>query len=256
MRRLYIGAITLITIICVIVGTSIHFGGFHFGNFTFNIGSKWDEKWSEKINKEMVKEENIPLDAFDEIQVDVDVMGLTVKPGTEYSFSYYCTDNLIPQYEVKDGILYITQSQKIKYGTNNCDATLTLPADVLLEKVYITSDVGGVDLDRLAITDLSVYCDVGDVNIDDTKMDYAKLEVSVGDVNIKRSELGELDVYSDVGDVDIQSAKDISEYSFDLTADIGDIDLDGREYKDECYIRGNETLVKVTSDIGDIEISW
>lgn len=252
MRRIYIGAITLITIICVIVGTSRAFGGFHFGNFTINIGGEWNDKTS----KEMVREDNILLDDFTEIQVDVDVMGLTIKEGTDYSFSYYCTDNLIPQYEVKDGILYITQSQKTKYGTNNCDATLTLPADVLLEKVYITSDVGGVEMDGLAIKDLSVYCDVGDINIDDTKMGYAKLEVSVGDLNIKRSEFEGLDVYSDVGDVDIQAAVDISEYSFDLTSDIGDIDLDGREYKDECYIRGNEKLVKVTSDIGDIEISW
>lgn len=250
MRRLYVGVITLITIVCVIAGMAIHFGGSSFG-FVVNNGTRIE-------NGETTRAEDIQLDSFTKIRVETDVMGLNVEPGDDFTFSYYCTKNLIPQYEVKDGVLYITQEQKnrVNFGNNNCDATVTIPEGILLEMVQITSDVGDIWLDRLAIVDLSVYCDVGDVNINETTFGYAKIELDVGDLDISDSEFENIDAYSNVGDVDIHSIMDLSDYSFDIVSDIGDIEVNGREYKDECRISNSEKLVKIGSDIGDVEISW
>ncbi len=250
MRRLYIGVITLITILCVIAGMAIHFGDSSIG-FIVNNETKME-------NGETTRADKVQLDSFTKIRVETDVMGLTVEPGDDFTFSYNCTKNLIPKYEVKDGVLYITQEQKnrINFGNNNCDATLTIPDGILLEKVEITSDVGDIWIDRLAIVDLSVYCDVGDLNIDETVFGNAKIELDVGDLEISDSEFENLDAYSDVGDIDIHSTMDISEYSFDIVSDIGDIEVNGREYKDECRINGSQNLIKIGSDIGDVEISW
>ena len=243
------GVITLVTIVCVLVGCAIHFGG-SFGGINVNIGNR--------ENQGSVREDNIELDSFTRICVDAAVMGLTVEKGDDYKLSYNCTKNLIPEYEVKDGVLYINQKQKNTnwIGTNNCNAILTIPDGILLEMVEITSDVGDVNLDRLAIIDLTVYCDVGDVSVQESVIGDAKMELDVGDLDISDSEFESLDVYSDVGDIDIDSAADLSDYTFDIAAELGDIEVNGKDYKDECYIKGDQGLIKIGSDIGAIEISW
>ena len=250
MRRLYVGVITLVTILCVIVGMAIHFGSDINGNWYIGKNKNHDEA--------PVSGEDFELASFTKIRVEADVMALTVEQGDDFTFRYNCTQNLIPEYEVKDGVLYITQKQKnrVSFGTNNCNAFLTIPEGVLLEKVEITSDVGDVFLDQLAIVDLSVYCDVGDLNIDETTFGNAKIELDVGDLEISDSEFENLDAYSDVGDVEVHSIMDLSAYSFDLIADIGDIEVNGKEYKDECRISGSQNLIKIGSDIGDVEVSW
>ena len=158
-RTIYLLILTVATVGCVIFGTLWNVGL----NFSFshhNVSGNMVEKSGE-------------LEAFDSIVMDMDVMGIEIKNGSGYSIRYCCTDNLIPEYKVKNGVLYVTQEQKIHYNTNNADMTLTLPS--------------GTDLKKI-----DIRVDVGDVTLSDLTADYCKAASDVGDFTAKNSTLNEL----------------------------------------------------------------
>ena len=92
-KTIYLAAITLITIGCVIYGVyglSNKGLAFSFGNSSSNttIGTT--------------------LESFERITVDADVMDFIVKEGSEYALDYQGTKNLVMSYRVDNGELVIT----------------------------------------------------------------------------------------------------------------------------------------------------
>ena len=67
-KSIYLLAITVVTVICVVWGTAMHTGG-HYGFIQFGVEA---EEYTNSYE----------LEAFDTILVDADVMELEIKQGT------------------------------------------------------------------------------------------------------------------------------------------------------------------------------
>lgn len=240
-RAIYLLMITVITIACVIIGTIHHIGG---GN-GISIGSG------------DVVSDQCTLIAFDSINVEADVMELTVKYGKDYAISYSCTESLVPEYEVEDGGLVITQKKTgLSLGNTKCQVTVTIPEEKELQSVYMYVDVGDVTMEDIDTVMLTAELDVGDLNIRNVQSETVTITCDTGDIDIENAEFVHLDICADVGDINVQSAKNLDGYSFDMKCDLGDINVNGEGCGNEHNQGGSEGSVSVQSDVGDVEVRY
>ena len=134
-RTIYLLAITLITIGCVIYGTA---------GITRNGWGIWSFGSSRADTKE-----EFSLDSFGTIVVDGDVMELLIEEGAEAKLSYSCTEDLEPEWWIADGELKITNKKRrnVLGGRHSCKVVLTVPRNTNLQSIVVQTDVGDVKIE-------------------------------------------------------------------------------------------------------------
>lgn len=274
-RKLYLGIIYFITIVCIIIGSSVHIFNFMENTFLDNLSSKLSGAGSIVEHSE-----DLSSTAFSEIQLDMSVMSVTIEKGNSYTISYHCPEKLVPTYEVKDNILYVSQTKNVTWNNSSkkCSMTITIPADVEPYPVITGQiDVGSFYMEDMAASSLDITADVGDIEISDVQSDSTKitadvgdvsltdvtsssliLKADVGDVDLERCSFGTLDVQSDVGDVDVINIPDKQEeFHFDVATDLGDIEVNGIDYKDEYKANSDASKsIFIQVSTGDVDVSF
>ncbi len=241
-KTIYLAAITLITIGCVIYGVY----GFSNRGLSFSFGSS---------NSNTAIEESATLESFERITVDADVMDFIVKEGSAYALDYQGTKNLVMSYRVDNGELVITQKKKNgMIGNNEATLILTVPADAQFAKVNLDIDVGDIDLREMNTSFLDADIDVGDVTVEKANIEQAVIESDTGDIKLKGCAFVKLDISSDVGDVEVSSSADISRYTYDLKTDVGEVEVYAGDYGRKYYQEGENGKISVRADVGDITV--
>lgn len=257
-KRMYLSALTLITIGCVIYGTSRIFGGVSVEDKVTNV------------------EESALLDKYTQLDIDMDVSDIDIVKGTEYRLDYSGTDNLEFSYKVDNGVLKITQKQKIMFfGNSGANLTLTVPQDAVFERADISPNVGDVSIEDInvdtyisdtdvgdtkiygsSIKNIELESNTGDVAIIECEIGRADIQSDVGEVEIKKCNFENLDIESDVGDVVIESENSLDSYAFDLKTDVGTVEINYKDM-DKSYNTGkSEKKIKVKGNVGDIKITY
>lgn len=241
-KTIYLLAITVITIGCVIYGLYENTTGFLF---SFGIG-----------NSDYNIEESATLDPFQNITVDADVMEIVIEEGLTYTLNYKGTENLIMSYRVENGELIISQESE-KSVVRNCKAVLalTVPKEAEFDTVDIAIDVGDVKLNKIKIGSMELKTDVGEIAVRGTDFEQATIESDTGDVDLEECSFINLDVSCDVGDIEIDSNDDISEYAYDIKTEIGEVEIGEENYGRKYYKEGQNGTIVIRNDCGDITIN-
>lgn len=100
--------------------------------------SDWGEKFFDKFGIKFsshTQHFDETLDAFDKISFDVDLSEIKIITGNGYHISYKCTENLTPEYEIKEGTLYVTQTSQNPHfpkrnGNDNCEIIITISCNM------------------------------------------------------------------------------------------------------------------------------
>lgn len=257
-KKIYLSVIALITIGCVIYGTSRMFGGVSVGY------------------KAAAVEESVLLDKYTQLNIDMDVSDINIIKGTEYRLDYSGTDNLEFSYKIDNGVLKITQKQKkVVFGNSGASLTLTVPQDSALERADISPDVGDV---RIEETDIDTYIsdtdvgdtliygsriknielesDTGDLTVVECELGRGDIQCDVGEVKIERCDFENLDIESEVGDVFIESENSLEGYGFDIKTNIGTVEINDKDMGKNYNITGGNNKLKVTGDVGDVFINF
>lgn len=152
-----------------------------------------------------------------------------------YAISYKTNkENLLPQYEVKNETLYISQKTKKVHGlTNNADCTckITVPKDAVLKLIDGTIDVGDFTMERLGTDTLNISSSVGDIDISDNLFTNITLQSDVGDISLENVTFQTAALSSDVGDIDVETPSPLDSYKMDLSCDIGEIEINDRSFR-------------------------
>lgn len=193
----------------------------------------------------------------------MEVSDISIAYGDTYAISYKTNkENLLPQYEVKNETLYISQKTKKVHGlTNNADCTckITVPKDAVLKLIDGTIDVGDFTMERLGTDTLNISSSVGDIDISDNLFTTITLQSDVGDISLENVTFQTASLSSDVGDIDVETPSPLDSYKMDLSCDIGEIEINDRSfrshYKQDAAAANTQTLT-VTSDTGDISIEY
>ena len=79
------------------------------------------------------------LEAFDSLDLDLDIGDVTIISGTKYSISVECSEDIFPEIENEAGQLSVSQSREgIIFGFGNsyeCSVSIEVPGDAYLDRV-------------------------------------------------------------------------------------------------------------------------
>lgn len=252
MKKVYVVVISAVTVMCVVVGTLIHVGGWMDGSiFSFGVGSGNYQEYEKEQSE------------FKSLRIEADVMSIKIQRGDGYHISYKASEKLMPKIELKGDTLVVTQPSKgfsfWSWGNKKCEMTLTVPEGVQLADAEFDMDVGNLVISGISIEHMKIMADVGNVELDSCVGNRLEAESDVGNIEIRSSDFVDSKIETDVGNVYYSAASDLSEYDVNLATDIGKVTVDGNSYKRQFNQTAsgdsNGHRLSVETDTGNIEIA-
>ena len=252
-KNIFLIIITVITVMCIIIGTSHHLGlsrkGFSSVSQSIKRGLRsgrlpFDSDEEELEDFDFDNEDPKSFDAenireFSELDVNIRVGSLTIERGNKWEIkSKYSYSFLKPVYTLKNGKLSITQPGYKKQHLNNkkCNIVITVPFGTKLDKLSIKLDVGAVELSGFDIIKGSIDTDVGAIAVNNVNFD-------------------ELDLDSDVGAVSIELLEPAENYDVNINSDLGAIVVNGKNVRHRYVKKGsNNKRLRINTDVGGIEV--
>lgn len=237
MKNLYLGIITIVTVLCIIFGSVFYFFGFN-----------------DKIGTETTDED---LEAFEDIKIKADAIDLEICEGDDYSISFKVSKKIKYEYSVEDGVLEVKQKNKVKWWGSNtkCECVITVPSDAELEDLSIDSGIADVDIYDVDFKQAEAEVDVGDIKITNCNMTNLDLTADLGDIEITRCDMVNLNLQADMGDITVETDMDLDNYKMDLDVDLGEININGDKYSNKYTQKGDEGSLVMSCDMGNIEIN-
>lgn len=257
-RKTYLTILTIITVVCIIAGSVYHIidWGLSFAGHLFPYLNHRSPSisWSEDLRQASESDET--SDSFSAISVDAYVMGLEIIPGKRTSLSFEGSSELAPKYEVKDGVLVITQSKpKQTAGNKKCKVTLTVPSDVTFTSIDVRSNVGDIDISGIKGKKLSLSANVGDIDMEDCEFEDIAIDADVGDIDADDCAFLRLTIDASVGDVDVDGTPDLSDYTISLGTKVGEVHFDGKNHKRNYSQAGDSNrYINISNSTGDISV--
>lgn len=248
MKKVYVIVLSTITVLCIILGTLGHAGGW-FGWLDFGIGSGKYVEYAEEQPK------------FQSLEIEADVMSVTIQQGDSYHISYKASEKLRPKIELRDDTLVVTQSSKgfNLWGNKKCEMTLTVPEGIQLDNAKFTMDVGDMHIRDLFADHINISADVGNVEMSSCKARRLEAEADVGNIDFRSCDFADTQIETDVGNVYFSTSIDLSQYNIALATDIGKVTVDGsshkRNFNQTATDNTDSRRLTVETDTGNIEIA-
>lgn len=252
-RAIYLTLLSLVTIGCIIFGTI-----YHTGKAIVHFDRWWDEE-VEDNSTDTSEEGEYTLDAFTSLNVQADIAAVSVRQGDEFKIEWSVHRSGVPTYEVKDGVLTVTQKHPHKNiaGEHSCSITITLPEGTKLDRVEIDADVGDVQISNVITEKMDITADVGTVDMENCQLGDSTIEADVGDVRLYACEFKDMNVSADVGSISINTAQDLADYSFDLETSVGDIRINNENEHKKFEKHGSgKYRIDADCDVGSLEINF
>jgi DUF4097 and DUF4098 domain-containing protein YvlB len=194
-------------------------------------------------------------------------MALTVLPGDSYTIRYSANEKLIPEFQVENGTLILTQNSPhttVSFGTQKCSVTITVPYSTALDSADISTDVGDITLKELELTSLSLTADVGDIDLAFCQFGDVTLTADVGDIDLDNSTFTSLSATADVGDVSVDlgevstdAASNLGNYAMQLSTDIGKVEVNNTDCRRNYVQTGNaDYQMTIEVSTGNIKVNY
>lgn len=244
--------LTICAVIAVVFGTLFHIIGWGF-RLGKNLGSD-----GKGLGDMIEKEET--LDSFKNINVDADLINLTIETGDGYSYKYRGPEKLFPRISVDGDKLLIKQRDKkiknLKDAKVNEDLKLilTVPEGAKFKTGDVTVDLGNLDMKDISFDKLSIVADLGNVEGNNIRADKLNINADLGNVEIHDLTFTDLEVDADLGNVEIESAEDVSGYEISVETDMGSVTVFGEDVKHEYQRDGSGGSIDIDADMGNVEI--
>ncbi|WP_117168351.1 DUF4097 family beta strand repeat-containing protein [Paraliobacillus sediminis] len=254
-----------------------------------------DRIFSDSSKASVNEEQVIDASDIKQIYVEADVVDIKIEKSSDENIHVFLDgkvsekrkDNIDFRVEEDNGELKIDLKGEKQISISflplqdwgSIKLTILIP-EKQFDKLDLVNNVGGIIVNYGDFNTVNVESDVGDVKLQEIISKSASVTSSVGDTSIRqaqgewdiKSDVGEVDlqlkeweqditIVSDIGDIEVQVAKKTADYTLDLDSDIGDVTVDGfdlnRDGGKEVYLQSGsgEPLLKVSSDMGDIEVS-
>ena len=224
-------ALGLITIFCIIYGTSRNFG--------FGHPFERDDRSVEISKNERGTVEQV-LESFTEIRMKTNIMSLTIEEGPQFKIEgSYNKSSLCPEVSVKNGVLQVTQHSPqhgFNTGAQHCRVVITIPSGTNLSNIDINASVGDIRLRDLNADDIDISLNVGEIDVNKVLFNTIKCD-------------------NNVGKVSIDSVADLKDYSMSLSTDVGEVRVDGHSYRRSYDFRGEgKKRIKVSTNVGEVNV--
>ena len=250
MKKMYIVVLSTVTVLCIVVGTMAHTGGW-FSGLPFGDSSEGASEYSEE------------QPAFRSLEIKADIMSITIQRGSSYHISYKASENIRPKIKVEGETLVVTQPEKKRifgnfFGNKKCEMILTVPEVVQLSRADFNLDVGNLRIEDLNVDQMKVLADVGNVEMVSCTGNRLEAETDVGNIDIRSSKFTDTQIESDIGNVFVSGIGELSGYTVGLSTDIGKVTVNGekckRQFNQTAASKDDGRRLMVETDTGNIEI--
>ncbi len=262
MKKLYLICLTIVTCICVIAGTAIHFYAINT-----NTAGSWNVTYDGRDNAVV----DTAVNAFSAIELDVSAADVSITSGSDYRVK----SNLDLTYEVKSDILVISDPKESNLiQTKSYYIEITVPEETALEEVNLSINSGELELGNLQIQNLVTELNSGNTEIRDSSVETLTVSENAGDIEIQDTDCVSMTVSSSTGDVDISGCDfeslaaetqtgeievDVTpdrQYAVELRSANGEIEVNGATYRQTFSSgAGNPYVIDLQTTTGDIELN-
>lgn len=188
------------------LGIILYFTGFFLGESVIGIGINRDGfqvyTWNQtKLNETDILETiDSELDVFQSIDMSASYSNVEIKESDRFKISYKTAANHPLSYEIKDGTLYVNQTNNTASSSNymfigssgiqssnirdNESITVYIPDSTELSNVSISNDCGNTNLSALNASSVSLYMDYGDLQLSSIDTDSLSVKINTGDLTM------------------------------------------------------------------------
>ena len=180
------------------------------------------------------------------------------------------------QYEIEDDTL-IVKEKKYKWNGRNKkrELSITIPRDVVLNKLNIDSGAGTVIIDGLSLVSIDlnlgagstkikgITCSRADIDtgageliIDNGNINNLDLDMGVGDVNISGILTGNNKIDTGIGALNLNLSDSSNNYTFKVEKGIGKVLIDNTKVEDNEVIGSGSSYIVLNGGIGDIKVNF
>ena len=162
----------------------------------------------------------------------------------------------------KNGTLYLTSNKKITKVKNigKGTITVTLPADMELEKAELNLKAGKLQAEQIHAKELEVNAGAGEVNILEFTSEKAKFKCGAGSVIAAGDAKEKIDADCGVGEMNLKIKGSQKDYNYDLHCGIGEIncgDYSISGFGSENNVdNGADKKMDIDCGIGSINVSF
>jgi DUF4097 and DUF4098 domain-containing protein YvlB len=235
-KTIYLILLTMITVICIIVGMYLHLAYRASGSRA--VGSN-----------QTVQTGDDALDDFNALKLDVDAGDVEIRYGSDFSISVEYPEKLLPTWSVENGTLIVKQSNAhvkwTDYNNSECDITVTLPEgtkltsaniemdmgnleiyDIQADEMSVTANMGNIELYNIMTENLNMEADMGNIELKDCSVTDGTYEASMGNIELNGN-FSSIQAQCDMGAISVtgDSLKDVR---MDLDTSLGSIELNGK----------------------------
>lgn len=260
-KNVWIAMITIITVCCVTGGTF------------YRVGTRGSRLWG----KSKMTDISAELEAFDKIDVDAELMDVTITDGERFYLNCEHTNGLEPVYEVKNGTLSIRQQPYHSWGIHDshCTLTLTIPAGTAMDTIDVQTALGNARMEGITASNCELHSNLGNCTAEDCSFGESDLNTNMGEVFVKSTTMGDakansdmgaieveassfdsLDAAASMGDIRVDSAQRLDEYDMELTTDMGSVKINNHDEGTKYHQSGDDGKLELETSMGSIYLTY
>lgn len=266
-KNIWMTILTIITVCCVVGGT------FHYCGI-FNIRGGF------RVGGDRMTSASSDLDAFESINVDADLMDLSIETGKNFYLHSEYTDSIKLEYEIKDKTLHIKEKmpQKGWWGgmrNQQCCMTLTVPEGTAIKNMDVRVAMGNISVEGMISSDCDALTNMGSCTFTNCNFGSSDLRTNMGEITIKDTDLCDAEVDNDMGSIKIESCtfqnlnvdnamgdtsidvkQNLDDFQIELEAGMGEVSVNGQNEGTKYHQSGNAGKLEASTSMGSVRLNY
>lgn len=215
-----------------------------------------------------------------ELDVELELGSLEIlqgKAGSDVTLEVEQVDGVVFTQTVKNGVLKLeNKADGRRAGSTAPTMVLTLPQDLLLEKIELEVAAGEIVADWLEADELEISMDagslvltqakadrkaelsvgMGEIQIDRLEAPAVEAECEVGAVTIKRLDGSAIKLECELGEMEVTLAGQVEDYAFTGSCELGELIYGGASYGNikKLHLGSGARTVKADCEMGELQI--
>ena len=207
------------------------------------------------------------------LEIKINAADFVIKKGSSFS-----VESNLKYLKVEDenGVLTIRDSKRSGSTYSGAVLTLYVPADIVFDRVNITTGAGRLTVDNLSADRINLDLGAGEVSIDtliansdidinggagkitisDGNLNNLDLDMGVGQLNLTSALTGKGKFDLGIGESNITLIGTKDDYNLDIEKGIGNITIDGKNNSNIKYYGNGTNKVEISGGIGSINIKF
>ena len=264
-KRTYIGLLNAATVICILLGIMIHFGGW-FGSDLLRGFTGSFARGDENVSESAVV--NSSTEAFDNITGYISAGNIEIVAADDYGYSYEgYPEKEAPKISINNGVLKIEQKSKksgkltdFKNRYHDARILITMPSDKKAD-TSLTLSMGAFSAEGVSFGKFKLVANMGSIDLKDVTAKDLNIDADMGGITLTDTSFSDGEINADMGGIDL---KDVTFDEADLEAAMGGITVTGNfnELDCECSMGGitvtcenDEAKLDLSADMGGITVN-